>query len=47
MPVDGWEFGLPAGLMDAGETAETCAARELREETGPSVYAYFREADKC
>lgn len=34
VPVDGWEFGLPAGLMDAGETAETCATRELREETG-------------
>jgi len=34
VPVDGWEFGLPAGLKDAGETAETCAARELKEETG-------------
>ncbi|KAK8157192.1 NUDIX hydrolase domain-like protein [Phyllosticta citrichinensis] len=25
---------VPAGLIDAGESAETCALRELREETG-------------
>lgn len=25
---------FPAGLMDAGETTDECAARELREETG-------------
>ena len=31
VPVDGWEFGLPAGLMDAGETAETCATRASRQ----------------
>ena len=27
-------YGLPAGLIDPGETVEQCAARELREETG-------------
>ena len=27
-------FGLPAGLIDPGETPEACAVRELKEETG-------------
>ncbi len=27
-------YGLPAGLIDPGETAEVCAIRELKEETG-------------
>ena len=30
-----WE--LPGGLIDAGETARQCAAREFREETGGEV----------
>ncbi len=37
VPVGGWEFGLPAGLLDAGEVIEGCAARELGEETGLRV----------
>jgi ADP-ribose pyrophosphatase len=31
------EYGFPAGLVDAGETAGEAAQRELAEETGLSV----------
>ena len=44
VPVDGWEFGLPAGLLDGGETVETCAARELKEETGLDVTRVFESS---
>ena len=33
-PVDAETIELPAGLIDAGETAEVAALRELKEETG-------------
>lgn len=33
-PIDAVTIEVPAGLMDEGETAEECALRELKEETG-------------
>ena len=32
--ADGYLYEIPAGRLDAGESPETCANRELREETG-------------
>ena len=34
-----WVINFPAGLIDAGESAEQAAARELREETGLTLDA--------
>lgn len=39
-PVQGWELELPAGLLDDGESPETAARRELREETGYSAKSW-------
>ena len=33
-PADAVVIEIPAGLMDPGESAEECAIRELKEETG-------------
>lgn len=35
---------VPAGLIDAGETVEECAVRELKEETG---YVGVAEQTSC
>lgn len=42
IPAGGYMFGLPAGLIDPGETAEGTARREMVEETGLEVTAVRR-----
>ena len=39
-PIQGWELELPAGLIDPGETPQTGAKRELKEETGYSAKSW-------
>ncbi|MDE7309725.1 MAG: NUDIX hydrolase [Lachnospiraceae bacterium] len=38
MAVGDWVYNFPAGLIDAGETPQQAAKRELLEETGLELY---------
>ncbi len=37
IPIGGWEYSFPAGLIDPGESVEETARRELYEETGLEI----------
>lgn len=39
-PLGDYLYGLPAGLIDAGETPDAAAIREMKEETGLSFEVY-------
>lgn len=42
--LGGYQYGFPAGLMDAGETVVETCGRELFEETGLSVRRILRQS---
>ncbi|MFZ2632446.1 MAG: NUDIX hydrolase [Desulfosalsimonadaceae bacterium] len=42
VPLGDYQYGLPAGLVDKGETVADCVSRELREETGLTVTRWIK-----
>jgi ADP-ribose pyrophosphatase len=40
----GYEYALPAGLIDAGESVESASRRELREETGLELIEIHKQS---
>lgn len=43
-PLGDFQIAFPAGLIDAGESVETTAARELAEETGCRMVHFVRQS---
>ncbi|MFO7838594.1 MAG: NUDIX hydrolase [Desulfosalsimonadaceae bacterium] len=44
VPLGGYQYGFPAGLIDPGETLEYACSRELREETGLSMVRLIKSS---
>ena len=42
VPLNDYEYGFPAGLIDGGESVEQATRRELREETGLTVSRFIK-----
>ena len=44
VPVGGYQYGFPAGLLDPGEDLAVAAGRELQEETGLELVRVYRHS---